>query len=206
MATPDQIRAWKRTYGNVYSLHVRGIDYVFRALTFAELDELRASGSDAVDLEDEVVAIAVLDPPEGPPVNAVAGIVTVLAKEILETSGFGSIARRKELLETHRAAAATDLRTMMKAFVLSGMPIYREEELDAMTFEGLAKKVVLAEQVLKVQQASVGIENNLQVEIIDPADEEMAMEELKQKHAMSKPPGSAGFDDPIAARLHAALG
>jgi len=206
MADPDQIRAWKRTYENIYSLHVRGIDYVFRALTFTEFDGLRASGSDAVDLEDEVVAIAILDPPEGPPSNAVAGVVTVLAKEILETSGFGSIARRKELLETHRAAAETDLRTMMKAFVLSTMPVYREEELDAMTFESLARKVVLAEHVLKVQQASVGIDNALRVEIVDPEDEEEAMEEAKRKHAASKPPGTASFDDPIAARLHSALG
>lgn len=207
MAAPEQIRAWKRTYSKIYSLNVRGIDYVFRALTFAEFDDLRSSGQDAIDLEDEVVALAVLDPPEGPPENSVAGVVTVLAKEILETSGFGSIARRKELLETYRVEAETDLRVMMKAFVLSAMPFYREEDLDGMTFDCLARKVVLAEHVIKVQQASVGVtEHELRVDIIDPEEEAAEMEELKQKHAASKPPGTAAFDDPIAARLHSALG
>jgi hypothetical protein len=202
----EQVRLWKEQYGQVFSASVRGEDYVFRALTYSEFDRLRAGGVDSsADAEERVVEVAVLHPsplPERVP----AGVVTALAQQIFEFSGFGSLTRMREVLEQKRARAAGDIRTVMKVFVLCTMPSYREEDLDELTFDKLAAKVALAEQILKLHQTSVGMENELRLELIDPEEQAAAEDMAKQRYAMTKKPGTAGMGDPVAERLRAALG
>lgn len=203
--TEDQIRQWKQDYGQVYSVTDRGDEYVFRALTYREFDiVVRTSPESSAEAEEEVVNQGLLYPEELPP-RAPAGLVTSLAERIMEVSGFGSPKRMKAVLEQKRVAASSDLRTLMKAFIMASMPIYTEEELDDYTFDQLAWKLALAEQVLKVQQSSIGIENEIKLDIIDPEEEEEKAAQERQLHAVAKKEGTAGFNDPIAARLHQAL-
>lgn len=199
------VKAWKQAYGQVYSVNIRGVDYVFRALSFAEFDRLRLdSPESAVDAEDQVVDLALLHPAEGPPPTAAAGIISSLAEQIINVSGFGSPGRMKEVLGEKRQLAEGDVRTTMKAYVIATMPSYRDEELDLLTFDQLAAKVALAEQILKLQRAA--IDHEVTVDIIDPEEEAARAQQEKAKHAATRQPGQPVYDDPIAARLRAAMG
>jgi hypothetical protein len=153
-----------------------------------------------------VVALALLHPVPLPDRTA-AGVVTALAEQIFEVSGFASPKRMKAVLEQKRERASGDVRILMKAFVLATMPGYTEEALDELTFDGLATKVALAELVLTVQQQAMGMEQNtITLQIVDPEEEEAEQELAKARHAMTKKPGTAGMADPVAQRLHSALG
>jgi hypothetical protein len=200
-----QLYEWKKTYGQVYSVNVRGEEYVFRQLTFDEFDAARRSGASTAEAEEELVAQVLLQP-ESLPDNAPAGAVTAIAETLFEVSGFGSPQRMKAILDGARQAADGNVWVMMKAVVLATMPGYVEEDLNELTFDQLAAKVALSEQIFRIQQSSIGIEGpSVMVDILDPEEEALKAEREKQVHAAAKKPGAAGYDDPIAARLHDAL-
>jgi hypothetical protein len=200
----EVIRGWKREYGKVFSVEARGIEYVFRPLTFREFDDVRLDPESSADAEENIVAHALLHP-EKLDDQVPAGVVTAIAMQVVEISGFGNPKMMNAILEEKRGNAGGDVRTMMKAFVIATMPSYTDEQLDDMTFEALAKKVALAELVMKVQQGAVGVEHELKVHILDPEEEALKAQEEQQKHAVSKKPGTAGFNDPIAQKLYEAL-
>lgn len=206
MAVDEQvIRGWKQMYGQIYSVSVKGVEYVFRPLTFSEYDTVKLGDPESsADAEEELVARALLEPAKMDD-RVPAGIVTSLAMKVMEISGFGNPKRMKAILNQKRAEAEGDVRIMMKAFVLATMTSYTEEDLDAMTFDTLAAKVALAELIMKVQQASVGVEHEIKVDIVDPDDAVREAQEEKQKHATQKKPGTAGWNDPIAQKLYEAL-
>jgi len=208
--TPEQIAAWKKEYTNIYSVSFKDKDYVFREITFAEFDDITlvqdAEGS--AEAEEHLVTLALLHPAEGSVQfdRMSAGIVSSLASEILEYSGFGSVAFPRKKLNEFRQGT-NELRVLMKAFVLATMPSYKEEELDQLTFTNLAKKVVLSEEIIRVNQAAFGMEpNEITLDLIDPEEEAEKEREAAMKHAAQKKPGQAGYHDPIADQLHQALG
>jgi hypothetical protein len=206
MAVDEHVlRGWKQTYGQIYSVEVRGVEYVFRPLTFSEYDNVKLGDPESsADAEEEIVARALLEPDRLDD-RIPAGIVTSLASKVMELSGFGNPKRMKAILEDKRERANGDVRTMMKAFVLASLPAYTEEDLDNLTFDALAAKVAIAEMVMKVQQASVGVEHEIKVDIVDPDEEQAKAQEELQKHAAQKKPGTAGWNDPIAMKLYEAL-
>lgn len=201
----ETIRGWKKAFGQVYSVDVRGEEYVFRQLTFEEFDAAKRSGATTAEAEEELVEIALLQP-ETIPEHIPAGAITAIAETLFEVSGFGQPKRMKEILEQKREEANGNVWVMMKAVVIASMPGYVEEDLNELTFDQLAAKVALSEQILKIQQVSIGIEGPpVMMDILDPEEEAIKAQMEKQKHTAAKKPGVAGFDDPIAAKLHDAL-
>lgn len=90
----------------------------------------------------------------------------------------------------------------MKAFVLATISTYSPEDLEQMTFSQLAEKVAMAEKIIEIKQGINGLEStNLKLELIDPEEEEEKEKLRAARHNMSKMPGAAEYDDPIARKL-----
>lgn len=145
-------------YGDVFSTVINKEEVFFRALTLSEYKQIIVIvGDDAasVDIEDKVVQTAVVHPALNID-KMKAGHVTALAEEILKISGFTDELFLKGLL--HEARLNIDEASyMMKAFVLAAMPAYTEEDLEELTLKQLLRKVALAEKIITVQQATMGI-------------------------------------------------
>jgi len=203
----SQIQEWKREFGRIFSVPVRGTDYVFREIKLTEYDMVQSyrKTEGSALAEELLVEVALLFPTEVQWDSVPAGVVTGLAEEILEYSGFASPNAVRGMLEEHRERMGT-ARALMKSFVLAAMPAYKEEELDGLTFNQLCAKVALAEQIIEVNQAAFGVENKLTLDLIDPEEEALREQQEIHKHAASKKPGQAGAVDPIAHKLHQALG
>lgn len=208
-ADEQQIREWKKQYGNIFSIAIGSVDFIFREITFAEFDDVyaRQDSSDSAEAEDYLVRLALLYPTlsDEDYDKMPAGVVTSIAEEVIDVSGMGNPKRAKAMLEKHRENN-NQVRNLMKAFILATMNAYREEELDDCTFDQLAKKVALSEQIIKINQTAFGVENELTLDLIDPEEEERKAEAEAHKHATSKKPGQAGAKDPIAEKLAQALG
>lgn len=219
------INSWKERYGSVYSMSAPVAEFIFRPVTVGEYEKIKQSPwMSSADAEEEFVRIAVLSPEQIPP-NTPAGVVTALAEEIVEVSGFGSPKRAIEVL-TEKRSISGDVQVLMKAFVLAMMPGYSEEDLNELTFQQLASKVALAEQIIQVHQAVMGVENEVRLHIIDPEEEaaraaaEAAAKAKREKEAWDRlkekghiapdaaPPIAPKIDanDPIARKLRSALG
>lgn len=206
MSLPPQeiIDEWKREFGKVFSASIFGVDYVFRAVTFLEYDTAERMESSA-DAEDYLLDCGLLHPRDMDLDRIPAGAVTALIEEVLEVSGFGDPKRAKAILEEERQRVS-EVWGLMKSFVIAAMPAYKEEDLNSLSFDQMAHKVALAEQIIQVNQAAFGIDNELKLDLIDPEEEAMRAEEEARKHAAQKKPGQAGYNDPIAQKLQEALG
>lgn len=209
MATETQIQEWKHQYGNIFGADYRGGDLIFRPLTASEYDQvLESEAKDGTTRAEELaLEFAILEPEDiGSLLDGMpAGYVSSLCDSVVSNSGWGNPKYAKNKLNQLREESQ-DVRFMMKAFVLSVMTGYTEEQLDDLTFDQLAAKVVLAEQVISIQQQSIGVDIPLLLEPVDPEEEAMKQEQEKQKHAARNKPGQAGYDDPIARKLQQALG
>jgi hypothetical protein len=199
MFSDEQIFEWKQRYGNIFSVSLGGKDFVFRELTLREFSAFSAHlvGSDSATSEDYLVRTCLLYPVNLDFDTLPAGVVSSIAQQVIEKSGFGSVQYAKELLEHHRTKK-DDVQNLMKAYVIASMPAYKEEDLDNLTFNELAKKVALAEQILEINQAMFGVENKVTLDLIDPEEEEAKARAQKGNQA----PAS---EDPIAQRLAQAL-
>lgn len=203
----EQIAEWKTQYGAVYSASSHGVEYIFRALIYKEYDGIPEDWSSA-EIEDYAVSRGVLWPPSSELDRLPAGFVTQLAEKILDVSGLGDPSIAKGILEEKRDRAE-EVRGLMKAFVLATMPSYKEEDLDLFNFNQLAAKVALAEQIIKVKQAMLPLaagESTVSLELIDPNEIEQGQQEATHKKAVQRREGQALPHDPIAQKLHQALG
>lgn len=195
----------KKKYGNLYTVSVKNLDLVFRELTFREYDLIlyhqELEDFSYADIEDLVLEYAIVYP-ENFSLNRIpAGLVTSLAQNILELSGFFSVKIAKKILEEKRYQM-TEVRSLMKAFVIATMSFYSPEQLDDMTFSELAEKVALAEKIIELKQSTYEIpNNNLKLELIDPEEEYEKQQRAKDIHDKAKPKGAATLDDPIAQKL-----
>lgn len=194
----EQIAQWKNEYGSIF---VAG-NYYFRAITLHEFQSIGANTSlSSAEREEHFVAAALLYPLDQDVDHLPAGVFTQLAEDVLETSGFQNPQLAKMRLDSIRNRAKGSVYTLMKAMILATIPSYREEELDDLTFEQLLEKVVLAEQVIEVHQAIMS-GDPVTLMLVDPEEEVQEQQEQRQKHAAQKKQGTAGFDDPIARKLH----
>lgn len=199
MLTREIIVDLKRTYKEIFSVELGSKQYAFRAVTFAEFDEISLHEGDwsTADAEDALVALAVVYPFDFDVDKCPAGHISTLADEILVSSGFSDPEQAQNILDKHRETMSL-VRQQMVSFVITAMPSYKETDLENITFSELAKKTAYAEQIFKVQQAVLGIEDlGLKLVLFDrePEAQEEAYEE-------SLPPNV----DPIALKLHQALG
>ena len=195
----------KKKYGNIYTVDVKGNNLIFRELTFTEYDLiLYLQGLEEysyADIEDFIIEYAIVYPENFNLEKIPAGLVTNLAQNILELSGFFSVKIAKGILEDKRLQM-TEVRNLMKAFVISTMPGYLPEDLDEMTFSQLAEKVALAEKIIELKQSTYEVQNNnLKLQLIDPEEEYEKQQHIKQVYDKAKPEGAATANDPIAQKL-----
>lgn len=218
MPDPTQIAEWKQQFGEIYTATLKGQEYIFRALKFNELDLIKLHFNDdfsSADVEDLIVEYGLLFP-DGGLDSVPAGFISTLADEIQRVSGNRSPQDVRSIMERKRLQS-NEFRSLMKAYILATMPVYREEELDDMNFAQLAAKVALSEQILSIQQqAAMGA--SPQLEVIDPEEEARKEEEHKRReqkkmenalrrqgdHDPNKAPPirpPIASDDPIAQQL-----
>ena len=195
----------KNKYGPIFTINIKGQTVVFRELTFAEFDYVallqQSQDGSTVDSEDKIIELAVVYPENFNIDNLQAGIVSSLAQEILDASGFSNPRTAKAILEEKRNQAM-QVRSLMKAFVLATISTYKPEDLDEMTYSQLAEKVALAERIIEITQNMHAIQpNDLKLELIDPEEEEQKKKRTAARHDLSKTEGAAKYDDPIAQKL-----
>lgn len=197
----------KKRYKRIYSVEIRNVEYVFRALTFKEFDEIANiydSESDSAEAEDTIVYQCVVYPEDLNVGRLPAGIITSLAGEILEVSGFlPGDTFTKEVLYRKRKEAQ-EFRKMMYAFIIAAMPSYKKHELDEHTYEEVAELLALAEKVIEVRQTEMGVPvSDLHLNFSDEEEVSDQPEFIEQKDEYGKVKVRA--DDPIAARLMSEL-
>jgi len=90
MLTSKQILDIKKKYGPVFSAEIKGQEVLFRELTFSEFDEIAdlqdLEDGSSVDSEDAIIATAVVYPEDFDIDRLPAGLVSSLARQILDVS------------------------------------------------------------------------------------------------------------------------
>lgn len=204
MLNPEILHDLKKKYGSVFETSLKKDVVIFRELTFSEFDkisEYEALGESSTEIEDLIIKFAVVYPENIVLDNYPAGLVASLAEEILQESGFASPARAKRILDDKRLQAS-EVRNLMKAFVLSTITAYSPEDLDNFTYSKLAEKVALSEKIIEIKQSTLGIEpTNVMLQLIDPEEEQRKSQDLAERFNQSRKDGEAKFEDPIAQKL-----
>jgi len=202
---PDSLHEVKNKYGSVFQTSIRKQEVIFRELTFSEYDKIaeyeRSVDHSSADVEELIIKFAVIHPENIDVDSYPPGIVSRLAEEILEESGFSSARRAKAILQEKRNKAS-EVRSLMKAFVLATMPKFSPEDLDNMTFTKLAENVAIAEKIIEIQQGINGIPpTDLSLQLIDPEEEIEKQKDFANRFNSSRKDGEAKFEDPIARKL-----
>lgn len=202
---PELLYNLKKKYGSVFSVDLKGQEVIFRELTFNEFDKITEYKNSEIaastDAEDLIISSAVVYPKNFNFEKLSPGLISSLAQQIIDFSGFYSARIAKQVLENKREHAA-QVRSLMKAFVLATISAYSPEDLDDMTFSQLAEKVALSEKIIEIQQGINGVQpTNLNLQLIDPEEEEQKRKTTAARHNLSKKVGEAVYEDPIAQRL-----
>jgi len=205
MLDVGQIFELKNKYGKLYSVSIKGIDFIFRELTFKEYNGIlyhqEYDSLSSADIEDLIISCAVVEPENFDISKIPAGTVSILAQEILDLSGFFTPKIAKSILDQKRIES-NDVKNLMKAFVLATITSYTPEDLEDMTFSELAQHVALSEKIIEIRQAMNGVQySGISLELIDPEEEIMKEKIAAERHDKAKPTGAAGYEDPIARKL-----
>ena len=205
MVTAELLYSVKKQYGSVFQTALKSQQILFRELTFAEFDQIAqhqsSSGFSSADVEELIINYAVVYPDNLDINKFPPGLVSSLAEEILQESGFSSAKRAKQILESQREKAG-EVRNLMKAFVLATISKYSPEDLDEMTFSKLAQNVALAEKIIEIKQNINGIEpTNVTLQLIDPEEEMQKEKDFANRFNSSRKDGEAVYEDPIARKL-----
>lgn len=202
---PDKLHDVKKKYGSIFTTSVKGEEVVFRELTFNEYDKIveyqNSEDYTSLDAEDLVIKYAVVYPEDFSIEKLPPGLVSSLAKQIVDLSGFYSARVAKNILDEKRDSSG-EVRNLMKAFVLATINSYSPEQLDEMTFSQLAENVALSEKIIEIQQSINGIEpTNVTLQLIDPEEEKIKQQQSAARHNLTKKEGEAEYHDPIAQKL-----
>jgi hypothetical protein len=204
MINPEFLYELKSLYGSVFETYLKKDLVLFRELTFAEFDQItehQNSGESSAEIEELIIKLGVIYP-ENINVDAYpAGIVSALAEEILEESGFASPKKAKRILDEKRIEAS-EVRSLMKAFVLATITSYTPEDLDNLTYTKLAQKVALSEKIMEIKQAILGMEStNVTLQLVDPEEIMEQQEDMAKRYNQSRKEGEAKYNDPVAQKL-----
>lgn len=205
MIDSDIVFRLKEKYGNIYSVNIRGVEVVFRELTFQEYKKIlylrELNDFSSADIEDVIISYSIVYPEDFDWNNIPAGNISTLAEDVLDISGITSAKLAKSILEQKRLEA-NEVKNLMKAFVLATITSYTPEQLEAMTFSELAEKVALSEKIIEIQQAINNIPaNNMTLQLIDPEEELEKEKQTAARHNLSKKAGEASYEDPVAQKL-----
>lgn len=202
---PQFLYEIKKKYGSVFAVNLKGQEVLFRELTFNEFDQIteykNSEGASSTDAEDLIISSAVVYPENFNFEKLPPGLISSLAQQIIDFSGFYSAKLAKQVLENKREQAG-QVRSLMKAFVLATIHAYSPEDLDDMTFSQLAEKVAISEKIIEIIQGMNGVQpTNLTLQLIDPEEEEEKKKISAARHNLSKKVGEAVYEDPIAQKL-----
>jgi len=202
---PEQLYELKKRYGSIFSISVKNKDIFFRELTFEEYDKIveykNSQDHSSADVEDVILAAAVVHPSDFDVNSLSPGLISSLSQQVVDVSGFYSAKIAKDILEGKRQKA-NEVRSLMKAFVLATIHAYSPSDLDKMTFSQLAENVALSEKIIEIQQSINGVElSNINLQLIDPEEEILKEKASEARHNLSKKPGEANYQDPIAQKL-----
>lgn len=192
--SPEFLAINRQAFGEIYLMEGPKSVYVFRPLTFDEIDTLLAHKElSTMDAEDLVVRFGVIWPEDFDPEFEKPGIVSNLAEGILNNSHIHDAAKAQEVLDEKRFDA-TQARHAMKAIVLACYDSLRltDADLDQMTFTQLCSKVALAELIMDVKKSinTPGYELSFDIlpdtpeQVQAPEDYDPVAEKLRQ--AMGK--------------------
>jgi len=94
MLDTNAIFELKYKYGNLYYITVKNVDLYFRELTFKEYEKIlylqESSDYSYADIEDIVLQQAIVYPIDFDLNNIPPGVVSSLAEEVIDISGFSS--------------------------------------------------------------------------------------------------------------------
>lgn len=205
MIDADTLFHLKEKYGNIYSVEIKGKTFVFRELTFHEYKKVMylrdIDEFSSADIEDAIINFSVVYPDDFDLNSIPPGNVTSLADRVLDISGITSVQLAKSILEEKRYEV-NEVKNLMKAFVLATISSYTPEQLEAMTFSELAEKVALSEKIIEIKQAIHNIpSNDISLQLIDPEEEAEKEKQKAARYNLSRKPGEAKFEDPIAHQL-----
>lgn len=205
MIYADLLYKIKKQYGSVFETSIKGQSILFRELTFAEFDQIAqhqiSSEYSSADVEEMIINYGVVYPENFDLNKYPPGIISSLAEEILEESGFSSARKAKKTMETKRQKSQ-EVRNLMKAFVLATITAYTPEDLDNMTFSRLAEMVALSEKIIEIKQNINGIDpTNINLQLIDPEEEVQKQKDFANRFNSSRKDGEAVYEDPIARKL-----
>jgi hypothetical protein len=205
MISSELLYELKKQYGSLFQTSIKNQSIVFRELTFSEFDKISeyqlSKEYTSVDIEDFIIKSAVLYPTDFNSDKYPAGQISSLADEILDESGFSSPAKAIKVLNEKRAQAS-EVRNLMKAFVLATISTYSAEELDNMTYTKLSENVALSEKIIEIKQSILGIEpTNVSIQLVDPEQEQKKQKDYANRFNSSRKPGEAKYEDPVAQKL-----
>ncbi len=200
----EQIAQWKMKYGHIYSFEYDETFY-FRAITVNEYESLASvdPGLKSSASEDALVTKALLYPTGFNLDKAPAGLISMLAEEIWNVSAFGNPKYAQQLMQEYRDKLKGHLPDFMKVIILTAMPTCTEADLMDLSFDQLAYKTAIAEEILRLRSEMYSGAEIL-LDIIDPEEEELRIEEAKKKATRQKKTGVAVSGDPIASKLRRA--
>jgi hypothetical protein len=205
MLDSDLLYELKKQHGSLFQTSIKNQLVVFRELKFSEFDriaEYQLSGEYTnLDIEDFIIKSAVVYPADFNVDTFPTGMISSLAEEILEESGFSSAKKAKNVLELKRMQAS-EVRSLMKAFVLATITTYSSDDLDNMTYTKLAENVALSEKIIEIKQNILGIQpTNVTIQLVDPEEEAEKEKDFANRFNQSRKVGEAVYEDPVAQKL-----
>lgn len=180
---PVDIGKLKSQYNNVYSVSDNtGAEYFFRALTLKEIKLVETfiqyGLKNAIEIETFCLENCLLYPEDLDPDDILPGTAAQISEEILRVSGVTDASYILELMDVTRSRLNSDILTNIKAYIISAIPAYKEEDLVEFTLLELIEKLILSESILTLQSSLAGIDNQVQVNLRF-ADQENSEEEYE---------------------------
>lgn len=217
----------KSQYSKVYVAYLDSREVVFRPLTLKEIsdfaDHVEWSSAEA---EEMIVRASVVWPIDFDVVEGVRpGHITSLAENILDKSHFLNPATAQRIYSEEKDKVLR-AQEVMKCVILVAKPElgYEVEDLDAMTFQEIAKISAMAEQILMIRKAIQDPNMSINVSMMDLEEEEQPTYEerssipysddveawndpdVRQVKERGTKSGTATVDDPVAQKLKRAMG
>lgn len=198
MVDQQTIDQWKKQYGKIFQIE----EFIFRGISVGEYKYISSLTLNSAEIEESIAHAAILYPDDLNFDDLPAGVISSIAEQVTNISGFGDPKVIRSILQEKRDEL-NNVFTLMKALVLSAMPAYTEEYLDDLAIPVLLGKVVLAEEILKIHQTTV-VGETVKLDLLDPEEEAAKKQKAAAKHDATKLPGQAGYNDPIADKLRRA--
>lgn len=208
-----EIAKLKQEHGAIFSVDIGSTEYVFRALTIGEFKYITDLDMASVDAEDYILEKTLLYPQDANFDKTPAGVVSSLAEEVLDSSGFLSLDTIEEEIAEARLEV-TSILEMMKAFIVAAMPSTSYSDFANMTFNQIVKLLAFSERVLELKTGIArGSTMTFQFaeEEAEPVKPSFTEEDIQKANRALRNDSSTGLGtavsgDPIAAKLKQALG